>query len=92
MSTVDSHPIRAGLARTPEASDHTAIMERIAATASVGGQQELQPSHLTPFVDYPREPVPKSLPFRLADYLALFDWTDGRCATTNVPEAGPASI
>ena len=30
---------------------------------------------LCPFVDYPREPMPQGLPYRLSDYLELLDWT-----------------
>ncbi len=28
-----------------------------------------------PFVGYPREDMPKGLPFRLSDYLELVDWS-----------------
>jgi REP element-mobilizing transposase RayT len=72
LAYVDLNPIRAGLAETPETSDHTSIKERIQAT--VAGNST-QPTHLLPFVDNPREEMPKGLPFRLDDYLELVDWT-----------------
>ena len=75
LAYVDLNPIRAGLARTPETSDHTSIKERIAAATSSGQDRALQPVHLMPFVGNPREPMPKGMPFRLADYLELVDWT-----------------
>ena len=35
----------------------------------------LQPNALLPFVGNPRQEMPKGLPFPLADYLELVDWT-----------------
>ncbi len=34
-----------------------------------------QPSHLLSFVGNPPQEMPKELPFKLTDYLALVDWT-----------------
>ena len=75
MAYVDLNPIRAGLADTPETSDHTSIQARIAAARSSSNSEAVQPLHLMPFVGHPREPMPEGLPFRLADYLELVDWT-----------------
>lgn len=75
LAYVDLNPIRAGMAETPETSDHTSVQERIRAMVDAGHETDLQPSHLMPFVGNPREEMPKGLPFRLADYLELVDWT-----------------
>ena len=77
MAYVDLNPIRAKMAITPETSDHTSIKQRASKA-----QQVSQPNHpnqqasiLMPFVGYPRESMPKGLPFRLTDYLELVDWS-----------------
>ena len=77
MAYVDLNPVRAKMAKTPESSDHTSIKQRISKA-----QQVSQPNHprqqvssLMPFVGYPRENMPKGLPFRLIDYLELVDWS-----------------
>jgi len=77
MAYVDLNPIRARMAETPETSDHTSVKSR-----SRKAQQASQPNHprqqvreLMPFVGYPRENIPKGLPFRLTDYLELVDWS-----------------
>ena len=77
MAYVDLNPVRAKMANTPETSDHTSIKQRIQ-----NAQQVTQPNHprqqakiLMPFVGYPRENMPKGLPFRLTDYIELVDWT-----------------
>lgn len=75
MAYVDLNPIRAGMADTPETSAHTSIRVRIAATQSASDPDASQPPHLMPFVGPLREPMPEGLPFRLADYLELVDWT-----------------
>jgi REP element-mobilizing transposase RayT len=74
LAYVDLNPVRAGMAETPEASDHTSIQERIRSMLA-GGTQEGQPPGLLPFAGNPREEMPKGLPFRLEDYLELVDWT-----------------
>lgn len=38
--------------------------------------QARQPKHWLAFVGNPRERIPKGLPFRLADYLELVEWTE----------------
>jgi REP element-mobilizing transposase RayT len=75
LTYVDLNPIRAGMAETPETSDHTSIKERIHAMLNSKAGEERQPSTLLPFVGNPREEMPKGLPFRLSDYLELVDWT-----------------
>jgi len=75
LAYVDLNPIRADMAKTPESSDYTSIKERIATALTATKHNEKQPGHLMPFVGNPREEMPKGLPFRLADYLELVDWT-----------------
>ena len=77
LAYVDLNPIRAGVAKTPESSDHTAIQQRIATAQAAQSPNHLhqQPKRLLPFAGYPRQAMPKGLPFRLTDYLALVDWT-----------------
>ncbi len=77
MAYVDLNPIRVKMAKTPESSDHTSIKQR-----AIKAQQVAQPNHpnqqssiLMPFVGYPRENIPKGLPFRLTGYLQLVDWS-----------------
>lgn len=72
LAYVDLNPVRAKMAKTPEASDHTSIQRRI--IAKIDNSSE-QPKTLMPFAGNPREPMPKGLPFRLDDYLNLVDWT-----------------
>jgi REP element-mobilizing transposase RayT len=69
LAYVDLNPVRAGIAETPEASEHTSIRRRI---------QQLRTQEndlLLPFVGNPREPMPEGLPFRFEDYLELVDYT-----------------
>ncbi|MCW8127424.1 transposase [Microbulbifer halophilus] len=73
LAYVDLNPIRAKMAKTPEASDHTSIQRRISAA-----KDGRQPQQLLPFAGNPSESIPAGLPFRLQDYLELVDWS-GRC-------------
>ena len=73
MAYVDLNPIRADMADSPEASDHTSIQRRIHAIQA--SDQPAQPEALMPFVGNPRQEMPKGLAFRLMDYLELVDWT-----------------
>ena len=77
MAYVDLNPIRAGMAKTPEESEHTSIKKRCeqAASASQPNHQNQQVKRLFPFAGNPRSEMPKGLPFRLTDYLVLVDWT-----------------
>ena len=77
MAYVDLNPVRAGMAKTPETSDHTSIQKRLSKV-----QKATQPNHpqqqdkqLSIFAGNPKEDMPKGLPFRLTDYLELVDWT-----------------
>jgi hypothetical protein len=79
MAYVDLNPIRSGMAQTPEESDHTSVKQRIH-HQSLGNTVnpeaiEAQPDALLPFAGYPRQKMPKGLPFRYTDYLELVDWT-----------------
>jgi REP element-mobilizing transposase RayT len=84
MAYVDLNPVRAGLAKTPEQSEYTSIEKRIHTDKSHASQSDTAgtPGGLLPFVGYPREEMPKGLPFRLNDYLELIDWT-GRAILEN---------
>jgi len=76
MAYVDLNPLRAGLAAIPEASDFTSIQQRIEDTALVE-PTEPRPV-LQPLSARQRDVDNHAVPFALADYLALVDWT-GRC-------------
>ena len=77
LAYVDLNPIRAGIANTPEYSDHTSIQQRINVAQAAQSPNHLtqQPNGLLRFAGYPRQDMPKGLPFRLTDYLELVDWT-----------------
>ncbi|MEM7257720.1 MAG: hypothetical protein AAF404_10060 [Pseudomonadota bacterium] len=81
MAYVDLNPIRAGMASTPETSDHTSIKLRIdywrdkANNKKPEDSNQLQPESLMPFVGNHRQPMPKGLAFNLIDYIELVDWT-----------------
>ncbi len=75
LAYVDLNPVRAGMAETAEASDHTSVQRRIRALSSADEEKPLQPQELMPFVGYTRQDMPKGLTFRLEDYLCLVDWT-----------------
>jgi REP element-mobilizing transposase RayT len=80
MAYVDLNPVRAGMAQTPETSDHTSIQKRCqkAQSASEPNNLDQQAPSLLPFAGNPRKEMPKGLPFCLLDYIELVDWT-GRC-------------
>lgn len=75
MAYVDLNPIRADMAKTPEASDYTSIQERIQKAMS------LKPCELLPFHDKSDDKV-SAIPFELNDYIALVDWS-GRAILEN---------
>jgi hypothetical protein len=84
MVYVDLNPVRAGLAQTPEQSEYTSIKERTHQIKENSDctEQSNTPCGLLPFAGYPRQDMPKELPFRLKDYLELVDWT-GRAILEN---------
>jgi len=88
LAYVDLNPVRAAIAETPEDSDYTSIQRRIrtlqGASESLAdgenAEQDIapaptQPPELFPFVGGVREGMPDGLPFYLADYLDLVNWT-----------------
>ncbi|ROS05599.1 hypothetical protein EDC56_1145 [Sinobacterium caligoides] len=77
MAYVDLNPVRAKMAKTPEASAHTSIRLRIAAAHK--GQQAKE---LLPFIGNERQHIPKGVCFNLKDYVALVDQT-GRVLRKN---------
>jgi len=69
MAYVDLNPIRAAMAQTPEASEHTCARARIIAKkASLS-----LPDSIEQFIDSHNKTI--GLPFQLEDYLELLDWT-----------------
>ena len=71
MAYTDLNPVRAGIAETPESSEHTSIKERIDALK----QLQTTSSCLYPFVGMEKGEMLEGIPFRLMDYLELVDWT-----------------
>ena len=84
MTYVDLNPIRAGIATTPEASDHTSIQRRITVPTQ-------SPTGLYPFVGNPRKDMPPGLPLNQSDYLELVDWT-GRIIRSDKKGAIPEHL
>ena len=72
MSYVDLNPIRAGMASTPETSDHTSIKVR---ARSFTEDNDQQPEHLMPFIGSNLQSDTKGIAFKPKDYLELVDWT-----------------
>jgi hypothetical protein len=64
MAYVDLNPIRAKMAKTPEASAHTSIKKR---TVAVKNKRRL-PKTLMPFVGGHRQNMPKGIAYHLKDY------------------------
>ena len=78
MAYVDLNPIRAGLARTPETSDHTSVQARI---------QNAHPKGLSLFADQTRADC--AIPFNYPEYLDLVDWA-GRAVRADKASHIPA--
>ena len=69
MAYVDLNPIRAKMAKTPETSNHTSIKARIDSLNSQTNSQR----NLEDFTGIRADA--NGLPFKLADYIELVDWT-----------------
>ena len=92
MAYVDLNPIRAKMAETPEASDHTSIQQRIRKVLGKDAPESKRTAvALTPFVGDQRDDMPKGLPFHLDDYLELVDWT-GRAMVAGKRGAIPDNL
>ena len=77
MAYVDLNPIRARMAESPEQSDHTSVKQRIeqALKTQQPYKPDQQPDSLFAFAGNPRKNMPDGIPFNLADYLELVDWS-----------------
>jgi len=73
MSYVDLNPIRAKMAKTPEASDYTSIQQRVNQEKGINDN----PVPLIPLSSNPNQSHPNSVAFSLTDYCQLVD-TVGR--------------
>jgi REP element-mobilizing transposase RayT len=77
MAYVDLNPVRAGIASTPEESEHTSICDRIRRLRPIQAEES---AAMVP-VDVPLQPFAderrglSGIPYRFQDYLALVDWT-----------------
>jgi len=93
MVYVDLNPIRAQLATTPEACEHTSVQRRIkkARQTQLPNAITQQPEQLLPFAGNPRNDMPAGLPFRLNDYLELVDWS-GRILREDMKGAIPEQL
>lgn len=67
MAYVDLNPIRAGIATTPERSNHTSIQQRL--------QRGSKVTALFAFAGNPAKGKTQGIPFRFSDYLQLVDWS-----------------
>jgi REP element-mobilizing transposase RayT len=80
MAYVDLNPIRAGIAATPEASEFTSIYERIREIKRAEAQQpnssDARGASKPPLLEFQSSAQQETtIPFTLADYLELLDWT-----------------
>jgi REP element-mobilizing transposase RayT len=77
MAYVDLNPVRAGMAKTPEESDHTSVKKRCekAQKSIAPNQISQQEKTLYPFVGNPKKDQPEGIQMRLSDYLELIDST-----------------
>ncbi|MCG5504562.1 transposase [Ectothiorhodospira variabilis] len=87
MAYVDLNPVRAGMAATPEASEHTSIRERIAPRFELAQavREQMQREALLRFDGLVKPLLPfegafadreqPGIPFAFEDYLALVDYT-----------------
>ncbi|MFV1985594.1 MAG: transposase, partial [Thiohalomonadales bacterium] len=77
MVYIDLNPIRAGIAKTPEASQHTSIRYRIktACQSQIPNRIDQQPPVLFPFSGNPRHDSPAGIQLKLTDYIELVEWS-----------------
>ena len=77
MEYVDFNPVRAGMAKTPEESDHTSVKKRCekAKKSKALNQVNQQEKTLYPFVGNPKQDQPEGIQMKLSDYLELVDNT-----------------
>jgi len=77
MAYVDLNPIRAGIAKTPEKSEHTSIKIRCEKSnkSKSLNQVSQQVQSLYPFVGNPKQDQPEGIQMKLSDYLELVDST-----------------
>lgn len=84
MAYVDLNPIRAGMAKTPETSEHTSIRERLQPQFNLAGAEKSQT--LASDFRLPIKPLlafdgaitathQAGIPFTFNDYLQLVDWS-----------------
>ena len=85
MAYVDLNPVRAGIAKTPEESEHTSVKRRIQSLKTAD-----QPKELLPLTGHKLKTSP-GLPLYPEDYLSLLDWT-GRCLRDDKPGAIPKHL
>ncbi|WKE65256.1 transposase [Gallaecimonas kandeliae] len=74
MAYVDLNPLRAKVVEVPEDSPDVSLSERLPERAVQPESGNPKPA-LLPFVGNFRKDMPKGIPFALADYLELVDWT-----------------
>ncbi|WP_341502506.1 transposase [Gallaecimonas sp. GXIMD4217] len=74
MAYVDLNPLRAKVVAVPEDSPDVSLSERLPNDSVSPDNDHLKPV-LLPFVGNFRKDMPKGIPFALADYLELVDWT-----------------
>ena len=83
MAYVDLNPIRAGMAETPEESDYTSIQQRILEQRMCDSEdaqalpEDLRSAigKLMPFSDQNSADPERAIPYEIADYLELVDWS-----------------
>jgi len=95
MSYVDLNPIRANIAKTPEASDFTSIQERIQVFSQASRSKKATRRKLPHLVEFGgneslRKPE-NTIPFHLDDYITLVDWT-GRAIRTDKRGSIPKNL
>jgi REP element-mobilizing transposase RayT len=90
MAYVDLNPIRAGMAKTLENSDHTSVKKRCLKAHKNKGLNQVsqQERSLYPFVGNPKLGQAEGIQVKLTDYLELLDSTgrilkNGKCAISD---------